>query len=102
LAISKAAVETTTPPVPYAHIFAQHGYSTSPRLLGKGKPRLVTQTGLKRRRWSKHLILPAMRNKRVRTGAKLKLDLRLSEELIKWLVGLAIGSGALSAAVHYL
>jgi len=43
-----------------------------------------------------------MRNKRVKTGAKLKLDLRLSEELIKWLVGLAIGSRTLSAAVHYL
>jgi len=43
-----------------------------------------------------------MRNKRVKTGAKLRLDLRLSEELIKWLVGLAIGRGALSAAVHYL
>jgi hypothetical protein len=43
-----------------------------------------------------------MRNKRVKTGAKLKLDLRLPEELIKWLVGLAIDSGALSAAVHYL
>jgi hypothetical protein len=43
-----------------------------------------------------------MRNKRVKSGAKLKLDLQLSEELVKWLVGLAIGSGALSAAVHYL
>jgi hypothetical protein len=43
-----------------------------------------------------------MKNKRVKTGAKLRLDLRLAEELIKWLIGLAIGSGALSAAIHYL
>jgi len=43
-----------------------------------------------------------MRNKRVKTGAQLKLNLRVPEELIKWLVGLAIGSDALSAAVHYL
>lgn len=43
-----------------------------------------------------------MRTKRVKMGAKLRLDLQLSEELIKWLIGLAISGGALSAAVHYL
>ena len=43
-----------------------------------------------------------MRNKRVKPGAKLRLDLQLSDELVKWLIGLAVGGGALSAAIHYL
>ena len=43
-----------------------------------------------------------MRNKRVKSGAKLRLDLQLSDELVKWLFGLAVGGGALSAAIHFL
>jgi hypothetical protein len=43
-----------------------------------------------------------MRNERAKPGFELKLELRLSNELLKWFVGLAISGGALSAAVHCL
>jgi hypothetical protein len=43
-----------------------------------------------------------MEKERAKTGARLRFDLQLSNELVKWLIGLAVGGGALSAAVHYL
>ena len=42
-----------------------------------------------------------MRNERAKTEFELIFKLRMSNELLKWLVGLTI-SGALSAAIHYL
>ncbi len=43
-----------------------------------------------------------MRNERAKLRFELKLRLQLSDKLLRWLVGLAISGGALSAAVHYL
>jgi hypothetical protein len=43
-----------------------------------------------------------MRNERAKTEFELIFKLRMSNELLKWLVGLAISGGALSAAIHYL
>jgi hypothetical protein len=43
-----------------------------------------------------------MRNERAKPGFELKLELWMSDKLLRWLVGLAISGGALSAALHYL
>jgi hypothetical protein len=43
-----------------------------------------------------------MRNERAKTEFELIVKLRMSNGLLKWLVGLVISGGALSAAVHYL
>ena len=69
----------------------------------KTKPRCLAAPGFQRSRWNQHLTSsPQMKKERAKTEFELIFKLRMSNELLKWLVGLAISGGALSAAVHYL
>jgi len=43
-----------------------------------------------------------MRDKRAKADFELRFSFRIPAELVKWLVGLLMSGGALSAAIHWI
>jgi len=43
-----------------------------------------------------------MEKERAKSEVRFRLDIRIPEELIKWLLWLLVGGGALTAAEHWI